>query len=470
MSISHQLTDFDSMELLDLLFDQQDGILRNERFVEDPLDCVESWAAVEQNGVAEQENENFINSILRSVSGDSVPNSPLYSPSYSDSGISEDPHSDHTDSPSHHMLSQSPGSCETLKMKYQYQSVPFPRPLQSSNHEGNIAIDFGDTNWTSGFYANDNNGDGNASKDINTCALTVKDLLLSNSNEMTQQCQQTQHFQELILTEDEKKLLAKEGVSLPSQLPLTKYEERILKKIRRKIRNKQSAQESRKKKKEYIDGLETRMAACNAHNQELQRKVVQLEKQNLSLIEQLRKLQALVMQSTGKVAQTGTCIMVLLLSLGLIILPSINPFSQDKKATRDDDYAPLRVFSRSLHNDGSSRIFHAIASSRSKGPEYNAEDNNKPAEISEYSGEENTKTVTTLERLLKDHLSSVTMSRNVLSNCTEVSIREEVTADIQADLESLHHDDPIVGRRVASLTWTNYHTTKEIVLDHSDDM
>ncbi|NXY26901.1 CR3L3 protein, partial [Atrichornis clamosus] len=144
------------------------------------------------------------------------------------------------------------------------------------------------------------------------------------------------HFQELVLTEDEKKLLAKEGVTLPTQLPLTKvgptnpgkgvelggpspsspdpplsqYEERVLKKIRRKIRNKQSAQESRKKKKEYIDGLESRMSACTAQNQELQRKVLHLEKQNSSLLEQLKKLQALVVQSSNKAAQTGTCLAV----------------------------------------------------------------------------------------------------------------------------------------------------------------
>lgn len=206
-----------------------------------------------------------------------------------------------------------------------------------------------------------------------SCTLTVKDLLLSGSSDAQPQApssllrQSQGQFQELVLTEDEKKLLAKEGVSLPTQLPLTKYEERVLKKIRRKIRNKQSAQESRKKKKEYIDGLESRMSACTAQNQELQRKVLHLEKQNSSLLEQLKKLQALVVQSSNKAAQTGTCIAVLLLSFALIVFPSISPFAPSK-AEADGDFGPVRVFSRSLHNAAASRVAYAQPRARDEKP------------------------------------------------------------------------------------------------------
>ncbi|NWW05952.1 CR3L4 protein, partial [Oreocharis arfaki] len=135
---------------------------------------------------------------------------------------------------------------------------------------------------------------------------------------------------QLRLTEEEKRLLAQEGVTLPGELPLTQVragtrgaggaggghrsdpsvpqaEERLLKKVRRKIRNKQSAQDSRRRKKEYLDGLESRAAACSALNQELRKKVQELEKSNGSL---LRQLQALIKETSTKPAQTGTCVLV----------------------------------------------------------------------------------------------------------------------------------------------------------------
>ncbi|KGL83581.1 Cyclic AMP-responsive element-binding protein 3-like 3, partial [Tinamus guttatus] len=315
----------DSLDLLDLLFDREDGILRG---VELRMPAG-SW----HEDVRAQDGEDFLSSILGS--GDSASDSPSWSPAASDSGVSAD-------------------------------RVPHRgRPWCCSRHPLLLCPDM----WHPGYYLEETREPPVVPAPA-SCTLTVKDLLLSGSSDpghhqsvalqqlpvpSSLQRQSQGQCQELVLTEDEKKLLAKEGVSLPKQLPLTKYEERVLKKIRRKIRNKQSAQESRKKKKEYIDGLESRMSACTAQNQELQRKVLHLEKQNSSLLEQLKKLQALVVQSTNKAAQTGTCIAVLLLSFALIVFPSVSPFASIK-AEPNGDFGPVRVFSRSLHNAAASRV------------------------------------------------------------------------------------------------------------------
>ncbi|XP_068179514.1 cyclic AMP-responsive element-binding protein 3-like protein 4 [Antennarius striatus] len=158
-------------------------------------------------------------------------------------------------------------------------------------------------------------------------------------------------YPELQLTDEEQKLLSQEGVSLPSNLPLTKAEERILKRVRRKIRNKQSAQDSRRRRKEYIDGLESRAAAFSAQNKELQRTVEQLEKRNMSLLTQLHRLQSLIRQTASKGAQTSTCLLVILVSLALIILPSFSPF---RRSQSDDDHRPTGVLSRNILTDVSS--------------------------------------------------------------------------------------------------------------------
>ncbi|KAJ4918270.1 hypothetical protein JOQ06_002043 [Pogonophryne albipinna] len=159
-------------------------------------------------------------------------------------------------------------------------------------------------------------------------------LLFSDSCIVNELPVPDQLYRELCLTEEEQKLLTQEGVSLPNSLPLTKSEERVLKRVRRKIRNKQSAQDSRRRRKDYIDGLESRAAACSAQNKELQRTVGQLEKHNMSLLAHLQQLQSLIKHT------------IILVSLGLIILPSFSPFSRN--SSDDDDYRPTGVISRNI--------------------------------------------------------------------------------------------------------------------------
>ncbi|XP_058257769.1 cyclic AMP-responsive element-binding protein 3-like protein 3-A isoform X2 [Hemibagrus wyckioides] len=318
----------DGIELLDLLFDKNDGILCHENMIHHND---QPWLMQDPNMMMPgQGNEDFFNALLSGT--DSASGSPLWPSSPSDSGISEDPHSDQNDSP------PPPGSppLDSCYVPLHTHYAPAPNTAMTINPDG----------WGSGILLEKGAGMQNVCKVppdqlATSFPVTIKDLLLSGAPEppplnLQQACQ------ELVLNEDEKKLLVKEGVTLPSQLPLTKYEERILKKIRRKIRNKQSAQESRKKKKEYIDGLESRMAACSVENQELQRKVFQLEKCNISLMEQLRRLQAMIMNGSNKPAQTGTCVLVLLLSFTLILLPSLKPFTETK-VSQPGDFSALRA-------------------------------------------------------------------------------------------------------------------------------
>ncbi|KAH8360853.1 hypothetical protein KR084_009123 [Drosophila pseudotakahashii] len=104
----------------------------------------------------------------------------------------------------------------------------------------------------------------------------------------------------LLLTEEEKRTLLAEGYPIPQKLPLTKAEEKSLKKIRRKIKNKISAQESRRKKKEYMDQLERRVEILVTENHDYKKRLEGLEETNANLLSQLHKLQALVSKHNVK--------------------------------------------------------------------------------------------------------------------------------------------------------------------------
>ncbi|XP_041849696.1 cyclic AMP-responsive element-binding protein 3-like protein 3-B isoform X2 [Melanotaenia boesemani] len=325
------------MDLFDLL-------LRN---TEESASCHsdQPWTMTTNDSVSPQRNvaDDFLDTLLHESS--SVPTSPLWSPCTTDSGINEDRLTDHKDSP--HQI-----SCTVLP-DFDIHALPQPPSLENKppayEKMSDVSIDF---DWEPGGLHEDFGFAYYLSTNQNSLlpsshAVTVKDLLLSNLGQKAQQTSQ-HSFQELVLNEDEKKLLAKEGVNLPSKLPLSKFEERVLKKIRRKIRNKRSAQESRKKKREYVDSLEGRMSACSAHNLELQRKIKQLEETNNALLKQLSQLQALFPNSSSKTTNRGTCILVLLLSFSLIITSNLqpNPYNQQSQA----EYTETKVPSRSLQS------------------------------------------------------------------------------------------------------------------------
>ncbi|XP_026824527.1 cyclic AMP response element-binding protein A isoform X1 [Ooceraea biroi] len=136
----------------------------------------------------------------------------------------------------------------------------------------------------------------------NLRGLLAPRLYVTNGTHTTRQpihtplisCQPKGSTGVLTLTEEEKRTLIAEGYPVPTKLPLTKQEEKSLKKVRRKIKNKISAQESRRKKKEYMDGLERRVTMLINENSSYRERLSSLEDTNRELLKELQRLQALL--------------------------------------------------------------------------------------------------------------------------------------------------------------------------------
>ncbi|NXQ23823.1 CR3L3 protein, partial [Alaudala cheleensis] len=290
-------------------------------------DVLEDWG-LPMPELLDKEMDDFISSLLSPLEDE--PDRLSYLPANNDSSISEDQHLSHP-------LGSNFASRDIVQVDHNYslhQDWPALESVRSDMAEGDVTIELGNS----------------------PIAVAVEDepqlvpgaivqVLTPNPSD----------FPELVLTEEEKQLLEKEGVTLPTCLPLTKAEERVLRKVRRKIRNKQAAQDSRRRRKIYVDGLENRVAACTAENHELEKKVQQLQKQNMSLLRQLQKLQALVRQSAPKTTRTKTCTMIVVLSFCLVLSPSIrSPGSVEPQQE-------LKVLSRQIRefpNQGAPDVQH----------------------------------------------------------------------------------------------------------------
>eukprot|EP00039_Didymoeca_costata_P020329 m.340874 g.340874 ORF g.340874 m.340874 type:complete len:179 (-) comp19611_c0_seq1:160-696(-) len=86
------------------------------------------------------------------------------------------------------------------------------------------------------------------------------------------------------ITQEEKELMENDGAKFPPpETPLTAEVLANLKKIRRKVRNKQSARLSRLKNQQKVKDLEQQILEIDASNAEKKREIAELERRNLEL-------------------------------------------------------------------------------------------------------------------------------------------------------------------------------------------
>lgn len=145
--------------------------------------------------------------------------------------------------------------------------------------------------------------------------------------------------------EDLLKLSSKEledyAQTLAATRPLTVEEEKLLKRQRRLIKNRESAQLSRQRKKIYIEDLERQVSALTAENIHLSKKLSALSVNNHSLVEEVIQLQKVVKKNQSEthdvvpkkkqasseqnLRKAGLCLMMVLFSFGLFMNPAQAP-------------------------------------------------------------------------------------------------------------------------------------------------
>ncbi|VDO12172.1 unnamed protein product [Rodentolepis nana] len=86
--------------------------------------------------------------------------------------------------------------------------------------------------------------------------------------------------QRLFFTPEERRLLIQMGQRIPTHFPLTRGEERAIRTMRRKIRNKLSAKASRARRQEYVSSLESQVSKSHKENQRLKSQIRNLELAN----------------------------------------------------------------------------------------------------------------------------------------------------------------------------------------------
>lgn len=93
----------------------------------------------------------------------------------------------------------------------------------------------------------------------------------------------------------------------------------------------------------YIVLYGSRVKQCTEENLSLMKKIKILQSQNQSLMTQLKKLQLTLAKTTTKTAQPATCLMVIMLSVALIMAPSLRITQNNENEMGDQEVSDNTV-------------------------------------------------------------------------------------------------------------------------------